>query len=157
LQLLEIAGVVAGIVAALITVVRFLGISKIQDLVRGSSHPKSILRPGETLGMGESLISRSGSYELRMQGDGNLVAYRDGMRPVWASKTDGHPGATATMQEDGNLVIYLSNSPIFASKTDGNPGSILRIQNDGNIVIYKDKTPIWKNGAVLLPRPVGLQ
>jgi hypothetical protein len=48
-----------------------------------------------------------------MQGDGNLVLYRNrivGCRiireAVWSSGTCGHPGAYLVVQNDGNVVIY---------------------------------------------------
>lgn len=44
---------------------------------------------------------------LLMQGDGNLVMYRQGGRTVdWSSGTYGNNGAWLVMQNDGNLVIY---------------------------------------------------
>ena len=36
---------------------------------------------------GEWLLSPNGEYMLRMQGDGNLVVYKDRNTAVWSSKT----------------------------------------------------------------------
>jgi hypothetical protein len=41
-----------------------------------------------------------------MQQDGNLVLISPTGTAVWASHTDGHPGAFLTQQNDGNVVIY---------------------------------------------------
>ncbi len=38
-----------------------------------------------------------------MQHDGNLVVYDPDGSPLWASGTDGHPGASLAIQDDGNL------------------------------------------------------
>jgi hypothetical protein len=39
--------------------------------------------------------------------------------PVWASGTDGHPGAVLVMQDDGNLVIYdMVGTPLWATGTN---------------------------------------
>jgi hypothetical protein len=45
---------------------------------------------------------------LRVQSDGNLVAYAPGGEAVWASNTAGRGGGSTylTIQEDGNLVLY---------------------------------------------------
>jgi hypothetical protein len=83
-----------------------------------------------------------------MQGDGNLVLYRnsDG-KPLWATGTTG--GSRAIMQGDGNLVVYTSSGvPVWASNTVGNDGAIVQLQNDGNLVIYKGPNPIWASGTV---------
>ncbi len=51
------------------------------------------------------------------------------------------------MQDDGNLVIYITGTPIpiWSSRTHGNPSvAWAAMQADGNFVIYKsDGTPIW--------------
>jgi hypothetical protein len=57
----------------------------------------------------------SASAELRMQENGNLVAFDSNGVPVWESGTSGHPGAYAYMQDDGSLAIYASNGVIWAS------------------------------------------
>lgn len=55
---------------------------------------------------------------------------------LWASHTEGHPGAYYSMQHDGNLVIYEKEAaPIWASGTHGHPGTKLVMQEDGNLVI----------------------
>lgn len=52
---------------------------------------------------------------LAMQTDGNLVAYSDGAA-VWSSGTAGNPGATFSVQDDRNLVVYsATNVPLWAS------------------------------------------
>ncbi|HRI71516.1 MAG TPA: hypothetical protein PK156_45090, partial [Polyangium sp.] len=44
--------------------------------------------------------------------DGGSIVFLGGAHyahngsPVWASGTDGHPGAYLIMQDDGNVVIY---------------------------------------------------
>jgi hypothetical protein len=120
------------------------------------------LNSGERLNGEQSLFSPDGFCELKMQGDGNLVLYQIRTDPndtqlprvpfaMWSSKTNNRPGATVVMQEDGNLVIYLSNSPLWATKTEGNPGSHLKVQDDGNVVIYKGSSPIWSTATRVRP------
>ncbi len=57
----------------------------------------------------------NGSYAI-MQEDGNLVVYDSNNKPLWASNTDGHPGAQLSVQGDGNAVIY---QPVWATNTAG--------------------------------------
>jgi hypothetical protein len=55
-----------------------------------------------------------------MQTDGNLVLYDYQHHPVWASGTNGHPGAYLVIQKDGNAVIYKGITPLWATNTVGN-------------------------------------
>ena len=101
----------------------------------------AVLYPGDSLHAGQSITSLNGEFILRMQGDGNLVLYRStnaSHYPLWGSGTDGHPGAWATMQSDGNLVIYPGGggSALWSSGTVGNHNAIFAIQDDANLVIY---------------------
>jgi hypothetical protein len=76
---------------------------------------------------------------------GNLTA----RSALWAAGTYGNPGATISMQKDGNLVISNSaGTPIWASHTDGNPGAYKKMQSDGNLVIYSSSgNAIWASNT----------
>jgi hypothetical protein len=81
-----------------------------------------------------------------MQGDGNLVLYQ-GNTPLWASHTNGSGGVRATMQTDGNLVVYTAGgAPVWSSHTNGHAGASLWMQSDGNAVIYQGG-PIWASNT----------
>jgi hypothetical protein len=59
---------------------------------------------------------------LTMQTDGNLVLSSPSGAPIWASNTNGNPGAYLSVQNDGNLVIY---PPSGTAPTPGAPSSAL--------------------------------
>ncbi|MBR8140836.1 peptidase S53 [Burkholderia sp. AU19243] len=101
-----------------------------------SSSGPAVWKGGVALGSGQSFTSGNGANVLVMQGDGNLVLLRQGVAQ-WSSGTYGHPGASAAMQWDGNLVVYSSTGvPLWYSGTSGNAGAATYIQDDGNVVIY---------------------
>ena len=63
-------------------------------------------------------------FHLEMQSDGNLVIYRTGSVPVWASNTNKDPNWCANQcemafQGDGNLVLYRAGVAYWASNTNG--------------------------------------
>ena len=59
-----------------------------------------------------------GADRFSVQADGNVVLHA-GNKVVWATSTEGNPGAYFAIQGDGNLVVRSSNgSPLFASNTD---------------------------------------
>lgn len=85
---------------------------------------------------GQSIDTADGKYHLIFQRDGNLVLYSPN-RALWATGTDGKPVAFATLQGDGNLVLYdRSARPLWYSGTAGNSNLRTVIQQDGNLVIY---------------------
>ncbi|MDI3292101.1 matrixin family metalloprotease [Polyangium sp. 15x6] len=97
------------------------------------------LSSGQGLGAEQSVWSCDGRFQLKFQGDGNLVLYQGGSA-LWASGTNGKGGDRAIMQEDGNLVIYKSSGqPVWATGTAGSSNyyANLAVQNDGNVVIYR--------------------
>jgi lysophospholipase L1-like esterase len=80
------------------------------------------LAPGQGNLIGFYHLSDNGVPRLQLRSGGNLVAYADDGRAVWATNSVGHAGAYLYMQNDGNLVIYdvLSDGrsqPIWASGT----------------------------------------
>jgi hypothetical protein len=96
-----------------------------------------VLRAGQGLYLDQSMFSCDGRFQLRMQGDGNLVLYHHST-PIWSSNTYGGWAAQAWMQGDGNFTV-LSGSGLFSlfqSNTSNRPGARLVVQNDGNVVVY---------------------
>ena len=67
-----------------------------------------------------------GSY-LIMQEDGNFVQYYPppGGTAIWASGTNGNSGATLTLQDDGNLVVYQGSNALWATSTNNYRGAVL--------------------------------
>lgn len=96
--------------------------------------------PGGTI-----MRSMNGIFTLRFQNDGNLVLYKNGNNPIWASQTHGKTSKKFRFQDDGNLVIYnAADSAIWSSNTHGKNGSYMVLQDDGNLVIYTiNNQPIW--------------
>ena len=87
-----------------------------------------------------------------MQGDGNLVLYSSTGSALWASATNGNPGAYLVLTDAGNLVVdSAAGAPLWAPTgllipgaelTSGQsittPGAAYRLtmQGDGNLVEY---------------------
>lgn len=107
----------------------------------------------QSLYTNQSISSRNGRYFLLMQGDCNLVLYREGFRgnnqALWSSRTDRRGrNCRAIMQGDGNFVVYEEyGRPVFNTRTDRNPGSILVLQDDGNLVMYQGNRVMWASGT----------
>jgi Dual-action HEIGH metallo-peptidase len=103
---------------------------------------------GQSLGVGNALYSCDGRFQLILQGDGNLVLYKIGVRALWSSGTYGQSSHYAYMQPDGHFVLYnTALQPTWYSGTNGNPGAYLALQNDGNLVIYRNGVALWNTGT----------
>jgi len=75
--------------------------------------------------------NRAQRCELDMQPDGNLVLYDISHRVLWASNTDGHPGAEAGIQSDGNFVVSRRGRALWAAGSDvPEPNARLKIGGD---------------------------
>ena len=117
-----------------------------------------VLSAGKALKPGQSVASPDGRLTLTLQGDGNLVLYRQGGLPLWSTKTTGAAASHAMMQQDGNFVLYAgTGAAVWNTKTHGHPGAYLALQNDGNLVIYAPSgQPLWATyTAVLSSCPAG--
>jgi hypothetical protein len=87
---------------------------------------------------------------ILQQSDGNFVQDdRNGNQPnvLWASGTNGSGAVRATMQTDGNFVLYnAQGQAVWATRTNGNPGAYMIMQGDGNLVIYAaNGTWLWSS------------
>ncbi|OVA04946.1 Bulb-type lectin domain [Macleaya cordata] len=77
-------------------------------------------------------------YRFIMQGDCNLVLYKNGA-PRWSSGTDGRGiNCYVTLQDDGNLVVTSGyGGVVWASQSNQGQNTYrLDLQTDGNVVIY---------------------
>ena len=136
------------------------------DFVQGVGGTINLARCADPGGVGESLSagqllpggtlsSANRQYRLAYQSDGNLVLFNVlAGTAVWASDTGGTSPGSATMQSDGNFVIYNgTGTPVWSSGTGGNLGATLAVQNDGNVVISNAAgQAIWSHAAGILRR-----
>lgn len=106
------------------------------------------LGPGQSLNPGDSLFSVNSDYELKYQTDGNFVFYQGGT-PLWAincwptCNNIGNAGV-ATMQTDGNLVVYDDNSnAVWYSNTYGANGAFLAIRYGQLLLFSTSGSVLW--------------
>ena len=116
---------------------------------------QSILKAGQFLTSGKSLISDNGKYKLVIQTDGNLCIY-DGNNNIWCSNSaQGNNNYFLTMQTDGNLSVYRGKGPsdnqgnVWNSNTSRGQGNYFAvIQNDGKLGVYRGTGPTDNQGNV---------
>lgn len=113
-----------------------------------TGNPQSVLSSNNLLGVGNQLMNTNMTHRLILQGDGNLVLYRNNI-PLWASNTSGARNPQLLLQNDGNLVLYAEGGrAIWNSGTVGSQKTLVLMQNDGNMVIYNENnTPRWSAGT----------
>jgi YD repeat-containing protein len=101
---------------------------------------------GQTLPSGSCIASPHWQYFLYMAPDGNLYIYNWATGAgTWGPGTQGHPGAYATLQTDGNFVVYSSTGvALWSSGTSGTNAERLDMEDDGRIILYKSA---WNSGT----------
>jgi hypothetical protein len=111
----------------------------------------------QTIFSGKCLVSAKGQYILYMAPDGNFYIYDIAHNVgTWGAGTSGNQSATATLQTDGNFVVYsTSHVALWNSGTSGTGADFLELEDDGRIILYK---PVWSSSMTMpggkLPGPV---
>jgi hypothetical protein len=84
--------------------------------------PQSFALDAGSFVLAQNKTFNFGPLSFVMQGDGNLVLYKNGA-PMWSSNTQGQnctSGRCVTVfQGDGNLVVYNGQTPLWNSRTQG--------------------------------------
>ncbi|MFD0262354.1 hypothetical protein ACFVH7_29305 [Kitasatospora indigofera] len=100
----------------------------------------------------QAWYSPNGHVQLAVQGDGNVVLYRDST-PLWVARGAMPNGDILAMQGDGNLVVYAADStPLWWSGTGGHPGAELTVYNEGAIAVELNGRILWTS-APPAPNP----
>lgn len=105
----------------------------------------SVVAPGQTIPVGQTVSSANGQYVGVMQGDGNFVVYRSADQfPLWSTSTSA-PGSVAHMQTDGNFVVYSpGGQALWHSRTAGKQGAYFTVSNSGQAVVLSTDA-VWSS------------
>jgi hypothetical protein len=117
-----------------------------------SNSSNTSLDSGQSINVGQFLLSPDTQSTLSLQTDGNLVLYSN-FKPVWSSQVFTTKANFLAMQADGNLVEYDNTGhALWASGTPSHPGAYLTTQTDGNLVIYSSSNvPLWSTSTFSIP------
>lgn len=86
-----------------------------------------------------TFVTYCGTYEARLQRDGNFVIYlvSSAAQPIWATHTAGAgPNVWLGVQGDGNLVLYTPSPTRALWASESREAADVVLQNDGNLVRY---------------------
>jgi hypothetical protein len=105
------------------------------------------LLPGTTLASGQTLNSPSGAYQLTMQRDGSLVVQKGGS-DVWSSGTNSPGAHVVLQGDGNLVVYSSASEPLWASGTDGHPGASLLLTDHGRLALLSttDGGTLWSAG-----------
>lgn len=107
-----------------------------------------VLGNSQILRAGQSRQSRSGRYLLATQADGNVTMFdKQTQTFLWTSQTSGNPGAWATVQRDGALVVFSASREVLYTSGTGGQGDAstrLHVLDDGNAALLTGaNAPLW--------------
>ncbi len=66
---------------------------------------------------------------------------------VWSTETNGQDVVRAEVQDDGNFVLYTPDKPVWHSDTKGAKDVRLILQDDRNLVLYGFDGVAWSSGT----------
>jgi RHS repeat-associated protein len=112
--------------------------------------PDQKLPAGRVIASGSSVASNS--VRLTMQADGDLLltGIATGAQ-LWHSGTAGHPGASATVRTDGNLIITSTTGAVLWTSNPaatGTTGAYLMVRDDASVQVYTSAgVSKWSTGT----------
>ncbi|MER6482422.1 FG-GAP-like repeat-containing protein [Streptomyces virginiae] len=113
--------------------------------------PGARIPSGTTLASGQEFSS--GNSKLLMKSDGNLVLLSKDNKQLWATGTNGNPGATARMQSDGSFAVLTADAKttLWSTRTS-TPGSYAVLHPRGVLVLYTGSgQSLWTSGSQSRP------
>src|SRR5205807_6185973 len=141
-------------VACLITAVAGGAASAGLGAASAQKTPSDRLAPGQKLTPGGYLQSVNARFTLNLQGDGNFVLYQQRAN-LWDAQTHGSHVRAVMQSDGNLVVYSSANKPLWQSRTAGHPGAGLVLQNDGNAVIRTSGGGVlWSSGTANPPRRV---
>lgn len=97
---------------------------------------------------------------VAMQGDGNLVMYKNPGMALWNSQTQGNPGSYASILDDGDLVVFNSSNrkiwstgPAPKGENPSKVGDVLGRDLAAPIVGLLGHLGVWDGGQVFEAGP----
>lgn len=110
------------------------------------------LNAGDSIQLGQPLLSQDLQSILEIQRNGNLALLND-FKQSWSTNTTSATPVKLIMQGDGNLVLYDgAMNALWNTKTSGNNGAYAVLQVDGNLVVYSSLgVALWNSGTIHVP------
>ena len=139
----RISGVCSSSAAAMFSRARFL--VAVSAAAPPPSPSCGVLRSGQGLAVTQEIVSCNRAYWLIVSAGGEVDEVELSVGTKW--KVGGRAGDRLEMQSDGNVVLYSGSSPLWASGTNGHPGAYLELRDDGELVVvgHDGKTVLWTN------------
>ena len=107
----------------------------------------SIFQVGSELGLNIGWISGNGRTRLQLQQDRNLVLYKDNQPAFQAPNAFGRGNTAVMQGDGNFVLYDQNGEPVWASGTNGFPGADLAVQDDGNLVVYLDGNALWASNT----------
>ncbi|WP_051740937.1 hypothetical protein [Kitasatospora sp. MBT66] len=108
-----------------------------------SNADQTVVRATAALNRGESWSSPDGSTVLFQQYDGHVVLYKNGVAIWTAVGTYGLGSSFYVQADGNLTAYDAAWRPLWESRTAGHPGAYLAVQNGGNLVVYYGQRALW--------------
>jgi peptidoglycan/xylan/chitin deacetylase (PgdA/CDA1 family) len=105
----------------------------------------SVLAEGKNIASGSFLSSPNGEFRLTMKTNGNLTLGFSNGRTLWSTGTEGHSGATATVNSDGSFSVVDSLNNKLWTSPNPHSGAQLQFSNGGYLTFVNAGTTFWRS------------
>jgi hypothetical protein len=106
------------------------------------------LPPGDSLVIGEKMVSENGEYFLEITEGGKLVL-RNGLgTQIWTPSIASAGAAALVMDSTGALELSNDVETLWSTSTEEHPGSKLLITDKGDIQVVDGEDIVWNRGTV---------
>jgi len=105
-------------------------------------------QPGDGLLPNQAIHSCDGRFTLILQGDGNLVLYKEPGVPLWAANTVNQDSAQLELTPSGDFIVYGKlGEQLWRSGNADQTAAQAFLQGDGNLVIYGPTQAVWASNT----------
>ncbi|WP_136519542.1 D-alanyl-D-alanine carboxypeptidase family protein [Cellulomonas telluris] len=112
---------------------------------------EDVLRPGETLAVGQALLAPGGAHTLVLGANGALGLYGLDGTVRWSSGR-GVPGSVLRTTEAGDVEVVAPDGAVVWRTGTAAAGGTLRLQDDGDLVVLDAAGAVaWQSGTAQQP------
>jgi L,D-peptidoglycan transpeptidase YkuD (ErfK/YbiS/YcfS/YnhG family) len=109
----------------------------------------SVLVAGNSIVVGQRLVSPNGQYEATLLARGAFVVENANFTMLWSNNVTSTKGLLhLTLQHDGALVARQANGRmVWSTQSTSNSPSKLELLNDGDLVLRTTTSVLWSSGT----------
>jgi murein DD-endopeptidase MepM/ murein hydrolase activator NlpD len=101
--------------------------------------------PGQTIAVDDGILSPSGDYTLKMEGNGGVALLNKNSQKIWSFAMTPNPEGNLIIDPKGALAVVVGDKAIWTAKASG-PGARLVLTDEGDLqFLGSDGSVVWSS------------